>query len=269
MKIDANKYRSIISDYDGTLVGSDFLISESTKLAIDKWRSSGKFFSIATAKAFNGVIEKACDFLDLTDPVITHNGAQIINPKTKEIINAEYIPNNEVLKIIDILSKTGYLYEVQTKDEAYASSNNLQKLQTHKKYEIISSLKINKIFKVRLVTTLNDQPKVEQFVKKLKIEFDNLQIIPGDTPYSKGFDITSEKATKHLAVLLLAEFLGIQPKEIIGIGDSLNDYPLLTACGFKVAMKNAPKEILEIADYTIEDYRNDGVAKFINIVLRS
>ena len=78
-----------------------------------------------------------------------------------------------------------------------------------------------------------------------------MNIVEGKTSYSRGFDITNERANKHLAVLKVCEMLKLDPQSVIGIGDGPNDYNLLTACGYKVAIEGAPKELTEIADLVI------------------
>lgn len=54
--------------------------------------------------------------------------------------------------------------------------------------------------------------------------------------------------------------MGISTSEIIGIGDHYNDFPLLMACGFKVAMGNAVPELKAIADYIAPSVENNGLA---------
>ena len=45
---------------------------------------------------------------------------------------------------------------------------------------------------------------------------------------------------------------------MVGMGDSYNDYPLFTACGYKIAMGNAPDELKEIADFIAPTVENNG-----------
>ena len=58
--------------------------------------------------------------------------------------------------------------------------------------------------------------------------------------------------------------LNIKTDEIIGIGDGYNDFPLLMACGLKVAMGNAVEELKAIADYIAPSVEEDGVVDVIN-----
>jgi hydroxymethylpyrimidine pyrophosphatase-like HAD family hydrolase len=57
--------------------------------------------------------------------------------------------------------------------------------------------------------------------------------------------------------------LGVKYEEIIGVGDSYNDYSLLMASGLKVAMGNAVKELKDVADYIAPSVDEDGLAEVI------
>jgi hydroxymethylpyrimidine pyrophosphatase-like HAD family hydrolase len=76
--------------------------------------------------------------------------------------------------------------------------------------------------------------------------------------------ITNAQATKQHAVLEVAKLLHIDTKEIIGVGDAANDFPLLMACGLKVAMGNATEDLKAIANYIAPSVEEDGVADVID-----
>jgi len=75
--------------------------------------------------------------------------------------------------------------------------------------------------------------------------------------------ITHAMATKQHAIYEVAKNLNIETHEIIGVGDGYNDFPLLMACGLKVAMGNAVPELKEIADYIAPSVDEDGVVDII------
>jgi len=50
---------------------------------------------------------------------------------------------------------------------------------------------------------------------------------------------------------------------VAAIGDAWNDEPLLDAAGFGIAMGSAPEGLRAIADATVADLENDGVAEAI------
>ena len=266
-KLSLKNYKAIFCDYDGTLVGSDFKISENVKNAIGDWRRAGGKFSIISSKPFQGPIKSTCDIMGLEDPAVVTGGAAIVDPKTEKIISAEHIGEDEVKKISLFLDTLEFMYDMQDHEGQYTKFDQLKKLQPHKKYKNLTNFNFLNVLKIRILTTNTSENKINELISNLEIRFKNLNIIRGYTTYSTGIDITSQKANKHLAVLKLCELLKIEPYQVIGIGDGPNDYPLLMASGYKVAMGDAPQELKEIADYVTSDYKNDGVAKFINKIL--
>ena len=61
------------------------------------------------------------------------------------------------------------------------------------------------------------------------------------------------------------KLLGIEQKNTIAIGDSINDYDAMRFSGYSIAMKNAQAEILEIADFISDSCENGGVGKALEI----
>jgi hydroxymethylpyrimidine pyrophosphatase-like HAD family hydrolase len=75
--------------------------------------------------------------------------------------------------------------------------------------------------------------------------------------------ISNSLATKQHGIIEVARLLNISTKDIIGVGDGYNDFPLLLACGLKIAMGNANEELKKIADFVAPSVEEDGVATVI------
>ena len=84
-----------------------------------------------------------------------------------------------------------------------------------------------------------------------------------------SYEITHADATKQHGVMEVAQILGIEKEDIIGVGDGYNDFPLLMACGLKIAMGNAVPELKAIADFVAPSVDEDGVAVVIEKFLLS
>ena len=76
-------------------------------------------------------------------------------------------------------------------------------------------------------------------------------------------EFTSYKADKGLGVLALAKELGIHAEEIIAVGDSENDLPMLKVVGMPVAMGNAMESLFPHVKHITDSNMNDGVASLI------
>ena len=84
-------------------------------------------------------------------------------------------------------------------------------------------------------------------------------------------DILPANCSKGVALLTLAESRGIDPAEIMAIGDNWNDVSMLELAGRAVVMDNAPDDLKAIARarhwHIAPTNRNDGVADTIESVL--
>ncbi len=73
---------------------------------------------------------------------------------------------------------------------------------------------------------------------------------------------------KGIALETIAERLGIEMKEVMSIGDNLNDLSMLEKVGYPVAMENGVEEVKKIAKYVTDTNENSGVGKAIMKLLR-
>ncbi len=84
-------------------------------------------------------------------------------------------------------------------------------------------------------------------------------------------DILPAGCSKGVALLRLAEGWGIQPEELMAIGDNWNDVSMLEIAGRAVLMKNAPEDLKVVAlerGWAIGGHHDaDGVAEAIEAVL--
>ena len=67
----------------------------------------------------------------------------------------------------------------------------------------------------------------------------------------------STKPRGHGSWLSIA---GADQSQITAAGDSYNDVPLLKAAGLRIAMGDAPDELLALADYIAPPVEEDGLA---------
>lgn len=74
---------------------------------------------------------------------------------------------------------------------------------------------------------------------------------------------------KGSSLLTLAKTLFVEQKNIIAIGDGLDDLSMFTVSGTTIAIENAVDEIKAIADFITLDNSNSGVKygieQFINL----
>ena len=241
------KYKAIISDIDGTLtpIKINSLPTDEVKKTIQQTVEKGITFSLASGRPFF-LVKYLVDYLGTVDPCIVDNGAVIADSKDGAVMWEAILSTKIANKIIK-LSKNFKL--VRASCDIGVIDNPIS---------IPAKAKARKI-------SMHDisYEKADAIINQIMTEFKNVACVKAasyQAAHLTDVYFSDSNATKQHAVLKLAEILGITHHEIIGVGDGYNDYPLLMACGLKVAMGNAVDELKEIADYIAPTVEKDGLA---------
>lgn len=262
---DTSRFKLIISDFDGTLAGLDHTVSLAVTEAVKKWMDHGKLFTIATGRQFC-MIEEECKKLGLTSPVIVSGGAEIVDPVTGEYLSQELIEEDIVSETVQFLQANKLDYLVSIDNFMYSTFHYpfLFPKVIERPYEEFSLQPVPKI-----VVRADDKSieQATQLMEDFETSHSSLNTHKTHNHSGYGWDITSVKASKLHGVGKLMEILGVKRDEIVGIGDSYNDFPLLAAAGFKVAMENGHQDVKAVADVVVPSHTEDGVAYLIDRLL--
>ena len=80
------------------------------------------------------------------------------------------------------------------------------------------------------------------------------------TSHPLMLEVAAKGISKRSGVERLCRELGVPMKEVMAVGDSLNDVELLQGVGLGVAMGNAGSEVKKAADRVTRSHRANGVA---------
>jgi 5-amino-6-(5-phospho-D-ribitylamino)uracil phosphatase len=240
-------YKAIILDLDDTTVqhGVGNLPSPRVAEVIQK-ASNSIHVSIATGRTLKEA-KFVIDHLHLTGPCIISNGAQIYDPRKHKIFHQIFLPEQAIPQVYKICQSNHIQLRLHTDVNEYIYTGIVLPHKTLRMY-------IPRV-KPKLIDVLVDELK--------QVNGINIQKMPA---WDKGFmcvDITSIRASKLHGIVEVARMLRIETSEIIGVGDGYNDFPLLLACGLKIAMGNAVSELKAIADFIAPSVEEDGVATVI------
>ncbi|HNZ50019.1 MAG TPA: Cof-type HAD-IIB family hydrolase [Bacilli bacterium] len=93
-------------------------------------------------------------------------------------------------------------------------------------------------------------------IDMLKAEFSELRFIQW---MDVGYDILPGHASKGLGMKRLAEYLQMDLKDVIAIGDGDNDFEMVRDAGIGIAMGNAAEKVKRVAKIVTSDVGDDGV----------
>ncbi|MBI2036108.1 HAD-IIB family hydrolase [Candidatus Microgenomates bacterium] len=242
------KYKALILDIDGTLIPNkrEGMPSEKVTQAIAK-ASEYIHVGVATSRPLF-IVEHIAKHLKLSGPSIINGGAQIIDIATNRVFYRQPMEKEDVLKVTNIAKQFNLSINVDTDKQVFTAQETMPS-------EDVLGMWVSSL----------DEKTAQKLRKAINtISTVSAHLIPSWTSGKWVVSVSHAKATKQQAVFEIAKVLDITTNEIIGMGDGYNDFPLLMACGLKVAMGNAVSDLKEIADYIAPSVEKDGVANVIN-----
>ncbi|OGG24320.1 hypothetical protein A3A79_04005 [Candidatus Gottesmanbacteria bacterium RIFCSPLOWO2_01_FULL_43_11b] len=241
-------YKAIILDLDGTVVpqGSENPPSERVTQAI----SAAKdiiHVCIATGRPLFAS-KYILDHLQLSGPCIFNNGVQVYDPEKNEIVKEFPLPQKALPNIMHIFKS--HKQEILFFDGTSDVEHTLKELP-----DTVFSVYLNKAPEMLVDIIVGELRKIPNIEAHKMFSWEDKNYF--------SIEVTSDQATKLHGIVEITKILKITKEEIIGVGDSYNDFPLLMASGLKIAMGNAVPELKEIADFIAPSVDEDGVATII------
>lgn len=245
------KYKAVFVDVDDTLVphGRGNLPTKRVKDAIAACSDKAVAVCLATSRPFFAAEDIIASLPSLRYCVVA-GGAQIYDVHTKTMVQEVLYPASEIDSIVTLARREGLKIGAfdGVNDVGLTGKNDPQSID-HLVGLFFPEVPLSKIDDV--VEEIRKNPKVS--VHKM-LNWDKTH---------GWLDVTHPEATKLHGIHAVSKLMNIETHEMIGVGDGYNDFPLLLACGLKIAMGNAVPELKAIADFVAPPVDEDGVAVVI------
>ncbi|MBQ2944953.1 MAG: HAD family hydrolase [Clostridia bacterium] len=249
----------LLSDLDGTFLNDEVKPVKANIDAVNRFAQNGGLFSVASGRPPKSALRYISE-CKVNFPAVTYNGAMVYDFEKKQPVMS-LMPSDEVRKIaydvyLRYADKVGFLAYYEN-DLVTIKANEYSLVM--KPFEALNfkeitdySLFPNGIYKYLYVA----QPET---IKEMLAVF--------ESEYAGRLRFTS--AGKNFIELLapgadkgsmMEKLVKSRPdvKTVIAIGDYYNDICILEKADIKVAVKGAPKELLDIADYVTKKTNNEG-----------
>ena len=274
--MDIQHIQLVAIDLDGTLLNSKKTCSLRTQNAVQAVLKTGRKVCFVTGR---GVVDTApfAQQCGLTEHLITANGAYIWDIQNQQCIKQTGLDADIVDYTIQIgrsqkmflwlfaphnvhCETSDYLYQaVINKYPDFTSDHcNLDTIDNKSVLKSLFILQLDKALEIK-----------EQLHQKYG---DRVHMIINSTHTSDPDDATKElvyleilhsESNKGNALQHLCEYYKIPLTNTIAFGDEDNDIEMLQIAGVGVAMANANKSILDVAQYKTLSNDEDGVADFL------
>ena len=204
--------------------------------------------------------------LGIDGPVICYQGAVIADAASGRFLRETPLANAVALRAYAAAKAAGYHIQFYAGDLFYVEERNrfaeLYARISGSEPVVVASLPEafagRDSTKVNLVTDPELTPAC----------FALMQRTCGDVAYvtrsnPEFVELLDLHVDKGEALREVAALHGIAMDDVLAVGDSYNDIPLLRSAGFAVAMGSAPPELRAEADAVVGDVEHDGVAEAI------
>lgn len=253
----------LCSDLDDTLLTDDKRISTENKQAIEYFMDNGGFFTFATGRVPDGA-RLMLRYIMPNAPMISFNGGALYDYSTEKFIwQAEL--NDEAAKAVEYVEKAFPTVgiEVCTDDKIYFCKTN-RIVEEHKILEKFPDnyLDYHKIpekwRKALFMVEENEVDTIRQIIAESEFA-DKFSFVRSSPWY---YELLPKGATKGAGLMRLADYLGIDRKNTVAMGDNENDITLIEQAGTGVAVANAVDMIKKAADIITVD-NNSHAAKAV------
>lgn len=265
--------KALFFDLDGTLLTSDKIISDKTKMTLIKCKENGIKLFVATARfpLLKQSLPLIGDFLDIFDGGSYYNGGciEIYGKKT-------YFPisNNIVKNIIENVCLYNDLnITLQLENEIHAFRFPLEDINDWKlnPEQVIALNQVQKSNIVKILifydNLINSKILIDKKLVLLLKKYCKNKAHFSLTDKGKVIQIMAKSADKLSGIEKIRKILKIKKDEIAVFGDDFNDIEMLLAYKNSIAMGNAEEEIKNSAKYVTLDNDNDGIHYAINDIL--
>jgi len=270
-------FRMIAIDFDGTLLSPSGKVTERTRLAVAKVLQAGLAVCFATGRNFTES-RAILDAVRHYDVAVFVGGAMVMDTKTGTVLHRTLMDGELARQLCGFLQSRGQNVLV-TQDTTAAGADYLigdaAKLNVATQTWLdITSATVHRVAELDQhrhqhtirVGVVADIGVSKQIYRELADHFGprvvchNIYVPAYGVEVVEAFD---PAVNKWQAILHVAARQGIEPEQIIAIGDDVNDVPMVQNAGLGVAMGNSRPELLAVAKRIIGPNSADGLACFL------
>ncbi len=260
----------IFLDIDGTLVGYDSKIPDSTVKALKEAQKNGHKVIIASGRSASMIYPFLLEAIDF-DGIIASGGACVMCDT--DIVFRSIIKGDDLDNIVNYFRKENIYFIVQATDAIYGEQSFLDIVIPSMIRDGLNEELVKKTFMgVKIVDDIKSVKNIEKLSFYLspkspkEISEDNrgkyyvVDFSVGDIKARSFFgEMTLANVTKATAIEKFMKYVGGSLEDTIAIGDSGNDLEMIQFAHTGVAMGNATEPIKKAADFVTTAVDDDGI----------
>ncbi|AEI42258.1 Cof-type HAD-IIB family hydrolase [Paenibacillus mucilaginosus] len=240
-----SSYKLVALDLDGTLLTDDKAISAENRAAILEATDRGVTVAFSTGRGIQNALPYV-EQLGLKSPIVTVNGSEVW--KAPGVLHERHLLDRGLLR---------RLHELSVQYDTWFWAYCVGDIYNKDRWATEAEIEENEWLKFGYYV---ENTEILAAIRK-EIESWDLLEITNSHPFN--MELNPKGISKASGLEQVCGMLGITMKEVIAMGDSLNDVAMIRAAGLGVAMGNAQEEVKKLADRVTVTNEEHGVAKII------
>lgn len=266
--------KAIVLDIDGTLLTSEKVISEKTKVALINAQKNGIKVILASGRPTNSMYSLAEDLeMDKYEGfLVSYNGAMLTDCKTKDILFNQAIERDLAKAILKHLKQFDVIPMIN--DDTHMYVNDVFNNEIHLEGQAINIIQYESRaggfllcekkdlasttnFPINKILVAGEPDYLLKHHKAIRKPFEGQVTTAFSAPFY--FEFTDQGINKAKTLNTLFSEMDIASHNMMAFGDSQNDITLVEYAGIGVAMGNAVDELKAIADEVSLSNDEDGI----------
>jgi hydroxymethylpyrimidine pyrophosphatase-like HAD family hydrolase len=262
----------VVLDLDGTVVPyaeEHVPPSPRVQAAVASTLAAGVPVIIATGRAVWSALPTAADLGLHGVELVCSNGAVVYDPDSASVLHAVTIDAGPAARAL-VERRPELTFAVEHGTEGFRTTPGFPRdfpsrfLDSTSLPELVATPTTRLVARVQ--TPRPDEASFEIYgaeaaaARELCAAVLDPDVYGWEIGYTGWIDVMAPGVTKATGAAMLAVDLGVDPADVLAVGDGENDLPLFAWAGRAVAMGQAPPDVREAADEVTESVTHDGAA---------
>ena len=255
--------RLIALDLDQTVFGSDLAVSPRVQRVIGRAQNAGVRVTIATGREM-ALARRFARELNITTPIISAQGGCIYDQVHDRMLHEVRLAPESLPRILDAAKRRGWNIHFETSDRLYFPRESSHPPVLFELLRYSNWVRVGDLLRDmpepphKLIVTLDRPEDRARMVAEMEAELGReVTIVPSHPHLVEGLP---EGVNKGHGLAWLAEHLGVARAEVMAIGDSEADVPMIEWAGVGVAMGDGSAAAKAAADWVAPPLAEDGAA---------
>lgn len=257
-------YRLVVADIDGTLTTSAQQISSRVRRAVRLAQRQGVRVCLATGRTWHSG-RRYFHSLGVDPPAILYNGGLVYDFKRDRVLYRRPMSQRQARRVIEVLDAFPDLAAHFYVDDEIFVRWRTPLVVANARHDHIAPRAVGDFrgllegqpMKFRI---LGPRPRLHALARRL-----HRSGVPGTLVFSEreSLEVLPPGTSKGRALRQVARHLRIPLREVVAVGNELNDLEMIQVAGLGVAMGNAPPALRRAAGLVAPSNDEDGLAEVI------